>query len=288
MRSLAPTALLLASIAFAGCAVQVDNPTSDDDTSDESAAALSAYGEKLVGAYKIASGTGDFTWLVLQGDGHYFTETQIFCVRAPCINPRENGKFIGYKPKAGSSVGGLRLVPKKGDTRHYQVKLGKGALQLSSDKGATWAKYESVGTFCDEAADCEGQSYAHIMCVGHATCTSERTCGYSCGIKCDYTSDPSKRYVGKSADECSRIKFACETGTEYFSDGCGCGCVAVKPKPCVVSGCSGQICGETSMITTCEWRAEYACYQKLGVCERDSSGACGWKKTTELAACLAK
>jgi len=30
--------------------------------------------------------------------------------------------------------------------------------------------------------------------------------------------------VGKSADECSRIRFVCEAGTGYFSDDCGCGC----------------------------------------------------------------
>jgi hypothetical protein len=36
--------------------------------------------------------------------------------------------------------------------------------------------------------------------------------------------DPSKRYVGKSPDECSKIRFACDAGTGYFSDACGCGC----------------------------------------------------------------
>jgi hypothetical protein len=33
-----------------------------------------------------------------------------------------------------------------------------------------------------------------------------------------------QRYIGRSADECARIRFACEAGEEYFSNDCGCGC----------------------------------------------------------------
>jgi Kazal-type serine protease inhibitor domain. len=42
--------------------------------------------------------------------------------------------------------------------------------------------------------------------------------------KCDYD-NPNKKYVAKSVKECSLIKFACESGSEYFSDDCGCGCI---------------------------------------------------------------
>ncbi len=293
MRSLHIRSLLLiaslGAVVLSGCAVQ-NTIDGEDESSAESAGALSAYGESLTGAYKfMGPGGGDFTWIVLQNDGRYFTETQIFCIKAPCINPREEGKFIGYKPKAGSKIGQLRLVPKKGTTHVYQVSLGEAhvGFKLSGDHGASWATYDTVGTFCDTAADCEGQDYIHIMCVGHATCdSSAQKCGYACGVKCDYTKDTSKTYVGKSADECSRIKFACTAGTTYFSDGCGCGCQTIKSSPCIVSGCSGQICADTSVITTCEWRPQYACYAKA-TCERDSSGACGWRKTPELSACLA-
>ncbi|WP_437781666.1 hypothetical protein [Sorangium sp. So ce1097] len=58
-------------------------------------------------------------------------------------------------------------------------------------------------------------------------------------------------------------------------------------KRCVVTGCSGQVCADQTVYTTCEWREEYACYGKLGVCERDASGQCGWRDTPELDACLA-
>ncbi|WP_437631422.1 hypothetical protein [Sorangium sp. So ce854] len=60
----------------------------------------------------------------------------------------------------------------------------------------------------------------------------------------------------------------------------------VDPAPCVVTGCSGQVCADDDVVTTCEYREEYACYGEHGVCERDASGACGWRQTPELEACL--
>jgi heat shock protein HslJ len=59
-------------------------------------------------------------------------------------------------------------------------------------------------------------------------------------------------------------------------------------KQCVVGGCSGQVCSDTHDIaTTCEWREEYACYQKA-VCERQASGQCAWTETEALNACLSE
>jgi hypothetical protein len=59
---------------------------------------------------------------------------------------------------------------------------------------------------------------------------------------------------------------------------------------CAKAGCSGTMCvaaGEADdVVTTCDYRAEYACYQTAR-CERQASGACGWTQTAELAACLA-
>jgi hypothetical protein len=55
---------------------------------------------------------------------------------------------------------------------------------------------------------------------------------------------------------------------------------------CVVGGCSGQICSDQEgVISTCEWRPEYACYQQA-TCERQPTGECGWTPTPELQACL--
>jgi len=58
---------------------------------------------------------------------------------------------------------------------------------------------------------------------------------------------------------------------------------------CVVAGCSSHLCleaGSGPEMTTCEFRAEYACYQSA-TCERQPDGGCGWSPTPELDACLA-
>lgn len=65
---------------------------------------------------------------------------------------------------------------------------------------------------------------------------------------------------------------------------------SVANNSCVVGGCSSQLCGEASemegMVTTCEFREEYACYAKSSRCERQASGKCGWTETAELQKCL--
>ena len=60
---------------------------------------------------------------------------------------------------------------------------------------------------------------------------------------------------------------------------------------CVPAGCSGQLCVEEGLageiITTCEYRPEYACL-KDAVCERQTSGACGWTETEKSRSCKAQ
>lgn len=58
-------------------------------------------------------------------------------------------------------------------------------------------------------------------------------------------------------------------------------------KPCIKTGCSNQVCSDQTVVTTCEFRPEYECYQKA-TCERQSDGNCGFTKTRELTTCLAK
>lgn len=57
-------------------------------------------------------------------------------------------------------------------------------------------------------------------------------------------------------------------------------------KTCYVGGCSLQVCSDREgLITTCEWREEYACYQ-TATCEVQDTGDCGWTPTEELTSCL--
>lgn len=61
---------------------------------------------------------------------------------------------------------------------------------------------------------------------------------------------------------------------------------AVAGGECFIGGCSSQICSDQpDAVSTCEYRAEYACYQ-TAQCERQASGQCGWTDTATLRACL--
>lgn len=56
---------------------------------------------------------------------------------------------------------------------------------------------------------------------------------------------------------------------------------------CYVGGCSSQLCTDNpDAVSTCEYRAEYACYRSAK-CERQSNGMCGWTPSKELTRCLA-
>jgi len=55
---------------------------------------------------------------------------------------------------------------------------------------------------------------------------------------------------------------------------------------CFVGGCSAQLCTDNpDAVSTCEYRAEYACY-KTATCERQDNGQCGWTEDSELRSCL--
>jgi hypothetical protein len=57
---------------------------------------------------------------------------------------------------------------------------------------------------------------------------------------------------------------------------------------CVVAGCSGQLCvnaEDGDIVTTCEWREEYACYANAE-CAVQADGNCGWTQTAALDQCL--
>jgi hypothetical protein len=97
------------------------------------------------------------------------------------------------------------------------------------------------------------------------------------------------------ADSATEPQGSSATGGEAPSSATSPGEVPVAEAPsddvavagCVRAGCSQQLCipeGEDRM-TTCEFRAEYACYREA-VCERQPDGECGFSPTPELSACL--
>ena len=68
------------------------------------------------------------------------------------------------------------------------------------------------------------------------------------------------------------------------------GGLGLQANGCAVAGCSGQLCVSAdeagNIVTTCEFRAEYACYREAS-CEPQADGKCGWTSTPELRQCLA-
>lgn len=61
--------------------------------------------------------------------------------------------------------------------------------------------------------------------------------------------------------------------------------IGASPKQCRPTGCSGQICSDMDIVTTCEYRPEYACYRNA-VCTGQSNGDCDWVMDDELRRCL--
>ncbi len=59
-----------------------------------------------------------------------------------------------------------------------------------------------------------------------------------------------------------------------------------RAQACAPTGCSGQVCGNASVTTTCEVRPEYQCY-RTATCEAQTNGLCGWTQTPALTQCLA-
>jgi hypothetical protein len=83
----------------------------------------------------------------------------------------------------------------------------------------------------------------------------------------DYTSGPAGT---------ARMRTATQFFTQLFPLAAG---------SCFATGCSGQICADRDVASTCEWRPEYACYDTAR-CEMQADGGCGWTQTAELEACL--
>lgn len=53
---------------------------------------------------------------------------------------------------------------------------------------------------------------------------------------------------------------------------------------CRRTGCSGEVCADRDVITSCLSLPEHACYQ-YSRCERLSNGSCGWVETGEYKQC---
>lgn len=65
-------------------------------------------------------------------------------------------------------------------------------------------------------------------------------------------------------------------------------CRPAASAPCYVVGGNREFCESEpeERLELYEWRLEHQCYAEYGICERDASGQCGWRRTTELLQCI--
>ena len=132
---------------------------------------------------------------------------------------------------------------------------------------------------CYEGEDCgapeECASYAICVPIQQGECFEDSDCGP--GFVCE-------------------LMDSCYDGCDGDEDYCGpsdCAPYGICVKdpepqnPCVVTGCSGQLCASHDIATTCEWLPIYACFQEAECGLHGVNGTCAWKHTSELTDCLA-
>lgn len=182
----------------------------------------------------------------------------------------------------GSSSQALKKTPKGNatgngttcsweDTVSYDVATGKETVTPNPN-----GEYKVGDTFksSDGCNDCS--------CTAQGIACTERAC------------DP-----GPGGGTCSYDGKTYAAGQSFKStDGCNsCGCqadgtvacteIACAPaQACKKTGCSGQLCSDQDVGSTCEWNESYACYA-TATCARQANGQCGFTQTAELTSCLA-
>ena len=132
---------------------------------------------------------------------------------------------------------------------------------------------------CSEDADCAGDRWCRPVAApgSGSECVLFAGEGESCG-----------GFRPASSFERCAPGLLCDT-PDFIADAPGI-CRAAdcsSDADCSRTGCSGQICAAQSVITTCEFREEFACYADPAITTcgcRD--GLCGFDPTPELSQCL--
>lgn len=143
---------------------------------------------------------------------------------------------------------------------------------------------------CNTDADCgEGQFCQDIVCITtpcNKPCVDKAGEGGDCGAD-NECKDGLSCVEGVCSAACNPVmcELFCENGFKVDENGCEI-CECNKPA-CFTTGCSGQICSDKDVITTCEFKPEYACYKAEGAtCEKQANGACGWTIEGQAAQCF--
>lgn len=191
MRTTIRISIVLAALAFSGCAAQAGVEGGDDDfvASDAEALTGSTLYKALVGGYRSADTL--YPTFTLNADRTFTLDTGIRCVRAPC-DSGDSGKWTlyMYRGRYYLNLAGVSL------SRWYQVQsFAKGVLVGMTEKG-TWTK-EAPTSGC-----------AAILCAPDSMCVDAPE-GASCITKCATVRCTSATYCDASSGSAQCVAYAC-------------------------------------------------------------------------------
>lgn len=162
---------------------------------------------------------------------------------------------------------------------------------------------------CDDFATCKWECDApepnecksDSDCSPGSQCLCEPDCGWDsaagkiipCPLVCQCK--PVEQPMGDcmSDDQCPKGT-SCTAPKDCLAckscPACAVCCGVCEPdpvsNPCVVTGCSGQICAPEDMASTCEWKPVYACYQLSNCGPYGSAGQCSWQSNPAFDECI--
>lgn len=273
-------ALVFASLvagSFAGGCAGASVPAEDVESQEQDATSTRPEDlAKYVGSYEWREGTSgsfvDFTQLTLVVDGTFtavadedVTGNPIRCIKAPCASPVDGTWAV----TRSHGVTKLRIEVQGRPNRSYHVAVEADGLELTRDTVST--KLFKV----EPAADCHKTGCSGTVCADHDVMT---TCQFRPEYACYHDATCERQADGQCGFRATPELTQCLSS--YVDGG------SEEPAPCKKTGCSGTVCADHDVMTTCEFREEYACYHDA-ICERQTDGQCGFRTTPELTQCLA-
>jgi eight-cysteine-cluster-containing protein len=142
---------------------------------------------------------------------------------------------------------------------------------LRGDCPGYWTDPSVIGLLCAEGYTLDYQTFDGTLCVRCAPNPNATCQGAWVPVAAEIACAPGYEFVYRADGLCKRCAPA-TTLCHIDAD-------------CFRTGCSGQICSDVDVATTCEFLPEYACYaDEYCVCL--PSGICGWADDPVLNQCL--
>lgn len=155
-------------------------------------------------------------------------------------------------------------------------------VALSGNEEADCTQVPDPDVECTTPLDCEGLPY-DMLCLEGAWQCVDGECNYKCEpVKLGCYSDedcPVGQHCSVSDGDCGPDP-SCP-----MCDVCYGECVPDKTE-CIQSGCSGEICAEEAVFTTCVWNAWFECLQYTECGQFGPDGSCAFEENKEFLDCI--